>query len=133
MGILPIGTRLQEVRSLGEIEAALLHGTLFNGSFTTRAWLRPQANGFMDLAGDIETLSSHCTLLVDILRDAGEPYVLIQDWQGPLTGFHGLRIMHWSHYDATRHNRGPFRVVRPAGTDRWAGWQKLLVNKPEGD
>lgn len=132
-GMLPPGTYLRHHKSLGAVMAALNSAPLLACLWTTPGWANIQRNGYLDpLAGSRTHLTGHCVLLLGILEDRGEPYVLLQDWQGPREGWHGCLIMHWRAYVATRHSQGASMLVRPPGTEAHDGWRKLLVDREEG-
>jgi hypothetical protein len=131
-GILPPGTRLHYARELSGVRSLLRHGPPLIAMQVTRGWWRVARNGWTDPLADRTVIGAHCMLLVAILEDRGEPYILVQDWQGPELGWHGCRVFHWSAFELFSDRRGACLPVRPPGTEGWLGWGELLTDAPDG-
>lgn len=128
-GILPPDTTFHEARELGEQMIALEYSPLIQGHMTTRAWLQPPDNGYIDPSADApHWLSSHCTLMLDLLHDGGEAFTLTQDSRGPGVGHRGCLIMHRSSDVMTRHHSGPF-AIRAQGLSQWRGYERFLLRE----
>lgn len=132
-GILPPGSRTEASKSVGGCMALLNAGPVLLCVWVTPGWYHVRPNGYLDpLSGTREHLSGHCVLGLGLLQDGPEVYWLCQDWQGPRHGWHGCVVIHWRAWLATCHSQGALGIIRPAGTESWGGWRRLLVDRAEG-
>jgi len=132
MEILPPGSELVKLKSnsITAIGYALKRNPLVIAQATHGNWQLPNnENGLIaNRRGDV--YAGHALMLIGITKQAGVPFVLVQNSWGIDWAWHGIGMMSEPHYQGNTMDAPHFAVL-PPGWELHQGWRSYIKRRPE--